>query len=184
MVILTNILVLLIYFTIVFIIADKKKNNGFIDIAWGFGFVIIALISLIYSNYSERSILILALIMLWGLRLSIHLFKRNWNKEEDYRYKEMRKKWGKNQRVKAYTNVYLTQMVLMLIIGSQIILIFIISINSGMFYLTIISPLLITYLLLFVSGVPLLEKKYENNKEFIEYAKVTSKFFPLPRKEK
>jgi len=42
----------------------------------------------------------------------------------------------------------------------------------------IISPLLITYLLLFVSGVPLLEEKYKDNLEFQEYAKRTSKFIP------
>jgi len=36
---------------------------------------------------------------------------------------------------------------------------------------------------LFVSGVPLLEKKYANNPEFIEYAKKTSIFIPwIPKK--
>ena len=45
---------------------------------------------------------------------------------------------------------------------------------------TIISPLTITILILFVSGIPLLEKKYENNTEFAEYKKRTSVFFPLP----
>jgi steroid 5-alpha reductase family enzyme len=44
------------------------------------------------------------------------------------------------------------------------------------------SPILITYLLLFVSGIPMLEEKYKDNKEFIEYAKRTSVFFPLPPK--
>lgn len=47
----------------------------------------------------------------------------------------------------------------------------------------IISPLTITVLLLFVSGVPMLEKKYKDNPEFQEYARVTSKFFPwFPKK--
>ena len=56
--------------------------------------------------------------------------------------------------------------------------IFIISISTPISFIGIISPLLITYLLVFVSGVPLLEKKYANNLEFQEYAKVTSKFIP------
>lgn len=61
--------------------------------------------------------------------------------------------------------------------------IFIITINSKSGLLGIISPLTITLLLLFVSGVPLLEKHYEGNKEFQEYAKVTNKFIPwFPKK--
>lgn len=44
----------------------------------------------------------------------------------------------------------------------------------------IIGPVLITYLLLFVSGVPLLEKRYKDNLAFQAYAKTTSIFFPLP----
>lgn len=46
-----------------------------------------------------------------------------------------------------------------------------------------IGPLLITFLLLRVSGVTMLEKKYAGNPEFMEYARKTSPFFPwLPKK--
>ncbi|RJX26648.1 MAG: DUF1295 domain-containing protein [Acholeplasma sp.] len=47
----------------------------------------------------------------------------------------------------------------------------------------IISPIFITYLLRYVSGVPLLENKYKNRPDFIEYAKKTSVFFPFPPKK-
>ena len=47
----------------------------------------------------------------------------------------------------------------------------------------VIGPILITYLLLFVSGVPLLEKKYKDNPLFQEYAKKTSIFIPFPPKK-
>jgi len=60
---------------------------------------------------------------------------------------------------------------------------FIISLSVKYGYIAIISPLTITLLLLFVSGVPLLEEKYKDNQEFKEYARITSKFFPLPRKK-
>lgn len=47
----------------------------------------------------------------------------------------------------------------------------------------IISPLIITFLLLKVSGVPLLEKKYEGSKQWEEYKKKTSVFIPwFPKK--
>ncbi len=47
----------------------------------------------------------------------------------------------------------------------------------------IISPLVITWLLLFVSGVPMLEKKYKGNPEFEAYAQKTNAFFPGPPKK-
>ena len=47
----------------------------------------------------------------------------------------------------------------------------------------IVSPILITLLLLRVSGVAMLEKKYKGNKEFEEYARRTSAFIPwFPKK--
>lgn len=46
-----------------------------------------------------------------------------------------------------------------------------------------VSPLLITYLLLFVSGVPMLEKRWEGNPEWDAYKARTSVFVPLPVKK-
>jgi steroid 5-alpha reductase family enzyme len=48
---------------------------------------------------------------------------------------------------------------------------------TGSFWL-ILSPLTITYLILKVSGIPLLEKKYAGNQEFAEYKQRTNSFFP------
>lgn len=56
-----------------------------------------------------------------------------------------------------------------------------VSVENG--WLMVFSPVLITVLLLFVSGVPLLEKKYKDNLEFEQYAKETNRFIPwFPRK--
>lgn len=47
----------------------------------------------------------------------------------------------------------------------------------------IISPITISFLLLYVSGIPMLEAKYKDNAAFQEYKKRTSAFFPmLPKK--
>jgi steroid 5-alpha reductase family enzyme len=46
----------------------------------------------------------------------------------------------------------------------------------------IMSPITISFLLLYVSGIPMLEAKYEHNQAFQAYKKRTSAFFPmLPR---
>jgi steroid 5-alpha reductase family enzyme len=47
----------------------------------------------------------------------------------------------------------------------------------------IISPLTITYLLLYVSGIPMLEAKYKDNEAFKVYKLRTSAFFPKIPKE-
>ena len=49
-------------------------------------------------------------------------------------------------------------------------------------WMTVIGPMTITALILGVSGIPMLEKKYEGNREFDEYKRRTSAFFPLPPK--
>lgn len=49
-------------------------------------------------------------------------------------------------------------------------------------WLALIGPLTMTYLLRYVSGVPMLERKYKGNAEFELYAQKTSPFFPLPPK--
>lgn len=62
--------------------------------------------------------------------------------------------------------------------------IFLIVVNNGYVFFTIISPILLTFLLLRVSGVTMLEKKYDNNPEYQEYIQNTSSFIPSPPKKK
>lgn len=47
----------------------------------------------------------------------------------------------------------------------------------------ILGPILLTFLILKVSGVPLLEKRYQDNKDFADYAKKTNVFFPWLQKK-
>ncbi|MCX6783122.1 MAG: DUF1295 domain-containing protein [Candidatus Levybacteria bacterium] len=54
------------------------------------------------------------------------------------------------------------------------------SVSGG--WLGIIGPITITFLILKVSGIPMLEKKMEENPDFAEYKRKTSIFIPLPRK--
>jgi len=56
--------------------------------------------------------------------------------------------------------------------------VYLVALGSPGAWWTIISPLTINFLLLYVSGIPLLEKKYEGNPEFEEYKKRTSPLVP------
>ncbi len=56
--------------------------------------------------------------------------------------------------------------------------IFLFALALPMGWITVLSPLLLTYLLRYVSGVPMLERKYASHPEFEMYKQKTSAFFP------
>ena len=259
MMFLVNALVLLVFFITFFIIAQVKKNNGLADMAWGLGFVVVAITSLVYQNtYTLPAIIITVLVALWGFRLFFYIGLRNWNSPEDYRYVAMRKKWKEKAVINAFLKVFMLQGLFLYVISlpiqlanlanaevngtfGQILLyggiilwfigyyfevvgdaqlkkfksnpnnkgklitegllsftrhpnyfgesvmwwsIWIISMSQLLLLnvLGIIGPVFITYLLVFVSGVPLLEKKYKDREDFKAYAAKTPKFIPKFKK--
>lgn len=58
--------------------------------------------------------------------------------------------------------------------------VFFISIGSGNIWLSLISPVLLTFMLLKVSGVSMLEARYTGNDAYSKYKRSTSPFLPLP----
>jgi steroid 5-alpha reductase family enzyme len=60
--------------------------------------------------------------------------------------------------------------------------VYIIALGSPATWWTFVSPLTIDFLLLKVSGIPMLEKRYEGNEEFENYKRCTSAFFPWFRR--
>jgi steroid 5-alpha reductase family enzyme len=61
--------------------------------------------------------------------------------------------------------------------------VFLLALSLPYGFATIVGPLTITLLILFVSGVPLLEKKYAGRPDFEAYKKRTSVFVPWFRKK-
>jgi 3-oxo-5-alpha-steroid 4-dehydrogenase 1 len=102
---------------IYFVIALLKKNFGLVDVAWGQGFMLIAIMSYFYHFNSPKNALVLTLVLIWGLRLSFYLMKRNWNAEEDFRYHDLRKSWEPHPLLHAYFKVFLFQGIMMFIIS-------------------------------------------------------------------
>lgn len=117
------ILLIFIYFSILFIIATLIKNNSIVDVGWGVGFVAIAWYYLLTANsfYLPQVVLTL-LVTLWGGRLALHIFKRNHNKAEDFRYAAWRKAWGKWVVPRAFFQVFMLQGVFMFVVALPIIL--------------------------------------------------------------
>ncbi len=108
-----------------YIISLLLKNNGIVDIGWGLGFItILAILHIFYPELYLRKIFITFLIVLWGFRLSVHIFLRSIGKPEDFRYARMRKNWGKYGIIHAFFRVFMLQGLLMLIIALPIMLVF------------------------------------------------------------
>jgi steroid 5-alpha reductase family enzyme len=242
-----------LYASLWFLIALKLRRNDVADVAWGAGFIVLALASqFAAAAISIRGLFVLALVTIWGMRLSLHIGLRNGGKSEDPRYRKWREEWGAHATVRAFFQVFLLQGFLagVVILPVTYILahqysdftwidalgtaVWLVGfgfevigdlqlaqfksnpanrgriITSGLWqytrhpnyfgevtlwwgvwliacsipggWKTVLGPVTISLLILFVSGIPLLEKKYEGNLAFKEYQRRTSAFFPLPPK--
>ena len=115
--------IILALMTALWILSLTLKNSSIVDIFWGTGFVITAWVyfALTPDGLLARKLLLCALVTLWGLRLSLHILRRNWGKEEDFRYQVWRKEAGKNWWWYSFFKVFLLQGVLLWLISAPLL---------------------------------------------------------------
>jgi len=242
-----------LYMSVIFCVALVKKDNSIVDIAWGVGFICVALLTFfLKEGFTARHLIVSGLILIWGMRLALHIALRKKGKGEDYRYAKWREDWGRWFVLRSYFQIFMLQGIFLFVIALPIILvnfsmretltlvdilgvgvwcigfffeavgdyqlrrfkknpaskgkimttglwiytrhpnyfgevvlwwgIFLIALSVDNGWLAVLSPLTITFLLLRISGVTMLEKKYKGNPEFDAYAQRTNVFFPwLPK---
>ncbi len=258
-----TLLAIFILFFVFYIIGviDKKVNT--VDIAYGLGYILAAILPWILSDDNsfmiERKIIMTTLIILWGLRIAVFLtlrtFGKDENTKEDRRFKIFRDDWGKTFWWRSFVQLYVSQVILVFIIGFPAIVtnsgtdpglqisdyigigIWVIgfffeftgdlqmylfkrktenkgkimtkglwkfsrhpnyfgeiTMWTGIFtlglypygvlnFVGIISPIIIALALIFVSGIPLAEKRYDTNTEYQEYKRKTNALLPwFPKK--
>lgn len=237
------------YATFWYVLSLIFKRNDIADVAWGLGYALLS-IYLYFTQATEGlTQLVYLLVVIWGLRLSFHIGIRNARKKEDFRYKQWREDWGSTFYWRSYLQVYILQVLLLLIISIPVVIssqnevmewspwtytglslwlvgfywqavgdyqltqfkktrkhkeeiiqtglwkysrhpnyfgeicmwwgigIIVIPFEHGL--IGLISPVLITYLLLKVSGVPMLERRYKGNTTFEAYKAKTPAVFPF-----
>ena len=108
---------------VVWLISIIRRDAGIIDIFWGLGFGLIALLALL--NFPEAKLeirLTYILVTLWALRLASHLTRR-WlhEDEEDKRYQSMRRRAGSIFWLKSLFTVFGLQGALILLIAQPLI---------------------------------------------------------------
>ena len=106
-------------FGVLFVIAQVVKDNSIVDMFWGMGFVVGSIASLLTTKAPTLlSYIITGFIVLWGLRLSVRLTRRNFGKPEDFRYKNWREEWGKNVVIIAFFRVFMVQGIINFTVGA------------------------------------------------------------------
>ena len=75
----TALAVILALMTLLWLLSLRLKNSSIVDIFWGTGFVVAALVYFALSpdGYFPRQLLISTLVAIWGLRLSTYILQRN-----------------------------------------------------------------------------------------------------------
>lgn len=240
-----------IYITAGFIISVIVQRNDIADIMWGPGIALVAWSAMGFDISSATLIqqVITALISIWAVRLAIRIFRKNYRKGEDSRYRRWRDSWGAWFYPRSFLQVFLLQGFLMIMVGYSAIHAAVFAADSvsvlwlyvgGIVWLcgfivevvadyqldhflqnpankgrlmkyglwrysrhpnyfgeitmwwgiwiiltpvslsmfALLSPLTITTLILFVSGIPLLEASLKKHPEFAEYKRTTSVFIP------
>lgn len=116
-------IVIIALMTILWIVSVFLKNVSIVDIFWGFGFVITSGFYFFFTEgFKTRKIILLALVIIWGLRLSAYIAWRNRGKGEDFRYREFRKKYGENRYWWiSYFQTFLLQGFLMWLISAPLL---------------------------------------------------------------
>ena len=90
-------LAMLVVFLGAWAILLRTTNAGWVDVAWGFGMGILAvLFAVLGPGYPLRRAVVGALGGLWGLRLGLHLALRAAHGPEDARYTSLKQRWGGN----------------------------------------------------------------------------------------
>ena len=116
----TGAVVLLTFLVALFVAVRVRggRHDG-IDTAWGAGFALIALTTLILAVGDGdlwRQLLITALTCVWGLRLAWHITARNRGTGEDPRYVEIMDRAPGNPVLHMVRKVYLPQAVIMRVV--------------------------------------------------------------------
>jgi steroid 5-alpha reductase family enzyme len=104
----------------------KNRRYDLIDSSWGLLFIIIATSNyLLIPDKNWLNTVVWLMVLAWGLRLTIHIFKR-WlqSAEVDRRYADLQAKWPPRARsLQMYFRVYLFQALLATLISLTVIVI-------------------------------------------------------------
>ncbi len=103
---------------VTWLVSLALRDASIVDPVWPLGFVLVAwVVHSVADGNSARRWLIVAMVTIWGLRLSAHLAWRKHGEPEDFRYRAMREHWGPRFPLVSLVTVFVLQGVLMWIVA-------------------------------------------------------------------
>lgn len=130
-ILLTALLFLFVYMCLAFVLSLVRRDNGTADIAYGWGFVLIAWTTFLLGNPGPAALLASLFATVWAARLSVRIYLRNVGKPEDFRYKEWRDAWGKTFVVRSFLQVYMLQGAIIFLVALPLSLLNIYGAGTG-----------------------------------------------------
>jgi steroid 5-alpha reductase family enzyme len=250
---LINLICLVIYMSLWWLSGRSRQRLDVVDTAWGGGYIIAAVIGFV-SRQNVRTSLIAVLVLVWGLRIAVHIWRRSGKRGPDRRYEELSSKWNqKHLWLRAYFSVFLLQGLIILIVSLPITVgasenirppiwllivaglvwlsgfliesvadkqlgdfinndsnkckvmkrglwhysrhpnyfgellqwwaISLLALGPKAGYLGLIGPAVLTLFIVFISGIPSIEKSRSKDPAYNEYKKQTSVLIPLPPRQ-
>jgi steroid 5-alpha reductase family enzyme len=244
------------YMVVLWVVSLLLRNASIVDVFWGPGFIVAAgaYFALSDDGYEGRQLLVLALVVVWAVRLGGYILARNAGHGEDPRYRKWRETWSGPFWLRSLFQVFLLQGLILWVVSAPRLAamnragpdslivtdliglaiwcvgfffeaagdwqlarfksdpanegkvmerglwrftrhpnyfgeatlwwgLFVIAAGTTDGWITVFSPVLMTFLLLRVSGVSLLERGMKQRRpEYQAYVERTSAFIPLPPK--
>ena len=240
--------------TFVWVVSLIRRDASIVDPFWSLTFIALGTTYRFASEteYGARPAVVLALLLIWGVRLSVYLFWRNAGKGEDYRYQAMRERQGAGFPARSLFTVFWLQAILAWVVSLPLLAavdgtsalgafdylgmafwaigisfeaagdfqlarfkadpvnqgkvmdrgvwrytrhpnyfgdfmvwwgFYLFALGAGGWW-SVLGPLLMSVLLMRVSGAALLEKTLTKTREgYQEYVRTTNGFFPGPKKK-
>lgn len=103
--------------TLLWLLSLILTDSSIVDVYWGLGFVSVYWLGYVLSTSGvgapqplvTRPLLVGLLVTIWGLRLALHILRRNWGQGEDFRYAHWRREAGAAWWWRSYFKVFLLQ---------------------------------------------------------------------------
>ncbi|OAE23587.1 hypothetical protein AXG93_4316s1180 [Marchantia polymorpha subsp. ruderalis] len=203
--------VTVLYQFLFFVVAAGFKFDKVTDFAGTTNFVVLAILTFVLRGaYYFRQVVLTTFVLVWGLRLGLFLLLRILNWGEDKRFDDKRNNlckfalfwvfqaiwvWtvslpvtivnssGRNPGIQAQDIVGWVMFAVGVIVEAVADQTSTPVLDKGR-WAVVAGPILLSCILLFLSGIPLLEssadKRYMSNANYRQYKKVTSILIPLP----
>ena len=190
---LLTVLIVVLSKTLAWLIQLRTRNAGLVDTIWAWTLGALAGVYALFGSAPAPLRGLLALMgVAWGLRLGTHLLIRNHGKPEDWRYAQFRARWGARADFNMFWFFQFQNVFTLLLSSSAFLAVAYrpdmppgwccaLALGAPWGWTSLLAPLVMSWLLLKLSGVPMLEAGMGRRKPgYADYMRSTNALIPWP----